>query len=436
MDTTYLIELRLGRTKWRIKQEIASIADRFHLHEHIERHPHVTIFGPLILNPHVSEEQLLEITGTVAARHHPVHFMLDGWEKREGMHGSVIAIAVRPSGSLVLLTREVAEALLPICSSLNAWDPYPDNKWFHVTIANYLNPVIADSVFHHLIGNPATDPSRLVQWRKRLHNLFLRISRKGPDFYPPLLDETGLRLTIMKNEEILAEYDFLRKEWLFQNHDHKGESWQNTLRAHRRDSGFERITASAQGTGNTFVISDLHLGHANIIRYCSRPFLGSDVGEMDTVLIRNWNLAVCPGSRVFFIGDLRYGKGAPPASHYLEQLTGEITFILGNHDDNTMAGERSMVIEYDGFRFLLVHDPADVPIGFDGWIIHGHHHNNDLRSYPFINPASRHINVSAEVIGYVPISLREICSRIRNLETSGNNHPLHLRYEQIVEKKD
>lgn len=30
---------------------------------------------------------------------------------------------------------------------------------------------------------------------------------------------------------------------------------------------------------NTFLTSDLHLGHKNIIRYCSRPF--SSLKEMD-----------------------------------------------------------------------------------------------------------------------------------------------------------
>jgi len=434
MDTTYLIELRLGRTKWRIKQVIASIAARFHLHEHIEQHPHVTIFGPLVLNPDTTEEQLLMITGKISARYHPVPFMLDGWEKREGMHGSVIAISVRPSEQLIALTREVAEALLPRCSSLNAWDPYPEKKWFHVTIANYLNPSTADTVFCHLTGNHTLHASRIIRWHYRFHRLFFGSTRKGQEFSPPLLDETGLRLTIMKNTEILAEYDFLQKEWLTHSHDHYGDSWQDTLRAHRRESGFERIAASTPEINDTFVIADLHLGHANIIRYCSRPFLGSDVAEMDTVLIRNWNFVVGPTSRVYFIGDLRYGREALPAHDYLKQLKGDISFVLGNHDDDEMGGEKTRVIDYDGVRFLLVHDPADAPTGFDGWVIHGHHHNNDLRAYPFINPTSRHVNVSAEVIGYVPISLREICSLIRDLENSGNNHPIRLRYAQPWEK--
>ncbi len=67
------------------------------------------------------------------------------------------------------------------------------------------------------------------------------------------------------------------------------------------------------------------------------------------------------------------------------------------------------LLDYGGFRFLLVHDPADTQTEFDGWVIHGHHHNNDLRHYPFIDFEHRRINVSAEVIGYIPVNLKDIC---------------------------
>ena len=82
-----------------------------------------------------------------------------------------------------------------------------------------------------------------------------------------------------------------------------------------------------------FLIADLHLGHANIIRYCSRPFLVSDVREMDHVLIKNWNYTISSLNRIYYLGDLRYGKDALSALQYRRKLKGCITFIQGNHDD-------------------------------------------------------------------------------------------------------
>ena len=39
-----------------------------------------------------------------------------------------------------------------------------------------------------------------------------------------------------------------------------------------------------------FYISDLHLGHGNVIRFDGRPF--GDVAEMERALISNWNSRV------------------------------------------------------------------------------------------------------------------------------------------------
>ena len=41
---------------------------------------------------------------------------------------------------------------------------------------------------------------------------------------------------------------------------------------------------------NNLYISDLHLGHVNILGYDKRPF--STVDEMDEMLIANWNRCV------------------------------------------------------------------------------------------------------------------------------------------------
>ncbi len=55
-----------------------------------------------------------------------------------------------------------------------------------------------------------------------------------------------------------------------------------------------------------FFIADTHFGDSNIIRYENRPF--SDIQEMDSILIKNWNKTVSRNDRVFLAGDFsEYG---------------------------------------------------------------------------------------------------------------------------------
>ena len=55
----------------------------------------------------------------------------------------------------------------------------------------------------------------------------------------------------------------------------------------------------------TFFTSDQHSGHRNIIGYCERPFHG--VGEMNAVLVTNWDAVVGPHDTVHVLGDSRNG---------------------------------------------------------------------------------------------------------------------------------
>lgn len=433
MDTTYLVEIRLSRTKWRIRKIMEEIAHNFDISDFLELHPHVTLFGPLTLNEGVSSRQMLEIIGSVAARYDPISFLLDGWEKRDSMHGSVIAFPVRASEPLRQLTRDIAHVLSPLTVSQNPWDAEPDQKWFHVTIANHLGPEKALKVFSQLTGQAQKiqEPEGLVRKNPGLLMRFLtgRSHEKPLQFIPPvLLDETGIRITVMKDMEILGEYDLIDKQWVHGDHSHSAARWQKTLGEFRQHAGFEHRDPEFEQSDNIFLIADLHLGHANIIRFCSRPFLFSDSREMDHVLIKNWNYTISPKTRIYCLGDLIYGADAEPATRYRKRLRGDIVFIRGNHDDPETMTVPFVEIEYENLRFLLIHDPAEVPPSFDGWVIHGHYHNNDLRHYPFMNFTGRRVNVSAEVIGYKPVSLREIVRQIREREVSGDTTPILFRY--------
>jgi calcineurin-like phosphoesterase family protein len=437
MDDTFLIEIRLARTKWRIRELVFSLAHAFDIAECMERHPHVTLFGPFSLKDGTTTRDLLTIIGTIAAPYDPVAFSLSGWEKREGMHGSVIAFSVHPSENLRTLTTSLATSLFPRVESINVWDGQPEKKWFHVTIANRLDQETGARIFSELAGpvRPAVNHELpAAGFFDTLVNLFKskRKTAPVPVFSPPLLDETGLRITVMRGENIFAEYDFSEKRWIMTGHDHASLSWQRTLLSLRHRAGFELRDPDLIHPETIFVISDLHLGHANIIRYCSRPFLFSEPGEMDHVLIKNWNYTIAPLDRVFHLGDLRYGRESQPLGHYRKKLHGQVTFIAGNHDEEELGGVPFVYLDYEGLSFLLIHDPAETPASFDGWVIHGHYHNNDLRAFPFMNFIDRRINVSAEVIGYIPVSLRELSGLIRTRELSGDTTPVLLRYPHEI----
>lgn len=157
-----------------------------------------------------------------------------------------------------------------------------------------------------------------------------------------------------------------------------------------------------------FVTSDLHLNHENIIKYCQRPF--SSAREMNRVLINNWNHIISPNDTVYFVGDMAMGN----SDRFISVLNGNIFFIWGNHDvtADPDGNYESLTLSYREIDFLFVHNPKDAPKDFDGWIIHGHHHNNFPRKFPFFNPEMRRINASVEMTNYAPVELNFICKLI------------------------
>jgi len=440
MDDIYLVEIRLARTHWKIKETITSLASYFGVGDQMERHPHVTLFGPFTINEGLSAEEILDRIERCAAPYGSLHYMIGDWEKREGLRGGVVAFSVSSSDALRHVTRAIAEALLPETVSYNHWDSQLDKKWFHVTVANWLEPKKAAAMYAALAryatenstGNPS-EPGTAPSILSRLADLLWRRvpAPLPPSARPLLLDEAGLRITVMCGQLIFAEYDLLQKRWIRGAELHDMAEWQRTVTMYRKTAGFELVQPAPLNGGEIYLISDLHLGHANIIRYCSRPFLFTDVTEMDRVLIQNWNCTIAPGDMVYYLGDLRYGKHALPALQYRKQLNGNITFIEGNHDNRESGIIPSTTLEYDKLRFLLVHDPADTPSTFDGWVIHGHHHNNDLRRYPFINFKKRRINVSAEVLGYSPVGIQELSRIIHEHDHPDDAESILLRYPYV-----
>lgn len=183
-----------------------------------------------------------------------------------------------------------------------------------------------------------------------------------------------------------------------------------------------------------FLISDTHFDHYNIIKYCNRPF--KNVNEMNNVIVNNWNKTVRKKDIIYFLGDVCFGRGHRSIDYWFSKLNGKIFFIRGNHDKGKVTKAKEIrgkyFLEYKGYKFILMHDPYR-PKDYDGWIIHGDKHNNDLVNYPFINGERKSINVSAEVVNYRPINLDLILSlnldSIKSMDYSSTmflNHHFNL----------
>lgn len=51
-----------------------------------------------------------------------------------------------------------------------------------------------------------------------------------------------------------------------------------------------------------YYISDLHIGHKNILSFDNRPFF--DLEDMKQTIIRNWNSVVSAHDDVYVLGDM------------------------------------------------------------------------------------------------------------------------------------
>ena len=134
----------------------------------------------------------------------------------------------------------------------------------------------------------------------------------------------------------------------------------------------------------TFFISDLHLGHANVIHFDSRPW--ETVEEMDAGLIERWNRKVRKEDHVYVLGDFAY-KNRTPVEEYTKQLNGFIHLIRGNHDKRSEAYEccfrevvdyKDLTIMEEGVKCRLTLSHYFIPL-YDGarhmaFMLHGHTH--------------------------------------------------------------
>ena len=177
----------------------------------------------------------------------------------------------------------------------------------------------------------------------------------------------------------------------------------------------------------TWFTADSHFGHANIIRYCKRPF--ASVQEMDETLIKNWNLVIRHKDTVYHLGDFTLGD-QEEANHYFSRLNGILSLIPGGHDKRWIQkGEYS---SKSGYPITILPPLNTIKLSIPGlgqpqlvvlchysmrvwdrshygsWHLYGHSHGN-------LPPLKNSLDVGVDSWDYQPVSIETIYPAICNL---------------------
>lgn len=187
-----------------------------------------------------------------------------------------------------------------------------------------------------------------------------------------------------------------------------------------------------------YFTSDHHFWHANIIRFCHRPF--DSVQEMNETMIAKWNNIVGPEDEVYYLGD--FSLAARPVEVYTSLLNGIKYLVPGNHDfchsynkqSRTPERHARCIRQYQDWGWtvlpeqtsLMIPEHGEVKLchlpystNFEGdkfakwrlqddghWLLCGHIHHN-------WKTMDRMINVGVDVWDFQPVSAEQISGIIR-----------------------
>ena len=165
----------------------------------------------------------------------------------------------------------------------------------------------------------------------------------------------------------------------------------------------------------TFVISDTHFNHANILEF--KDYLGKPCREFDSVeqmnecMMDNWISVVGPKDTVIHCGDVLFGldKADWMAANF-DKLPGKKRLVVGNHDNLKILAPffKDMQLWIDIPGFIFTHTPlhestlAEKHRFTEPKInVHGHIHTNP-------SPEGPYKCVCVEQINYTPVDIEDL----------------------------
>jgi len=171
--------------------------------------------------------------------------------------------------------------------------------------------------------------------------------------------------------------------------------------------------------GDIWFTSDTHYSHANIIRFCKRPF--EDVEAMNEALIANHNECVKPGDTVYHLGDFAWTNHAS----VFYRLNGNKLLLLGNHDWKRLRELKKLPwgwikdvynLRVAGTKIWLNHFAQRAwPAGHHGAIhLYGHSHGS-------LPDFGRSTDVGVDAWDYKPVHLDTILQMMKNRDKTDHH---------------
>ena len=195
--------------------------------------------------------------------------------------------------------------------------------------------------------------------------------------------------------------------------------------------------------------SDEHYGHANIIKYCKRPFATLDA--MEEILIDRHNQKVNAGDTVYHLGDMFWRTlGAMKAHEIMNQLNGQHYYIRGNHEE-LMNSSLSLRNRFQGCEDLatvhyskalrscgiqsvppivLCHYAMRVwPGSHKGsWHLYGHSHGE-------LPEQGLSFDVGVDAQNFYPVSLQEVAAKMQEKIKVQNERIQYMKELEWLNRK-
>jgi calcineurin-like phosphoesterase family protein len=179
----------------------------------------------------------------------------------------------------------------------------------------------------------------------------------------------------------------------------------------------------------TWVTSDLHWGHQNIMKFCpeSRARFRNDVAYMNEAMVKEWNALIGTADLVYILGDVAF-LPAEKAVATVRRLNGVKILVEGNHDRKLLQDQdfrdcfaqihKYLYINYNGTKVVMSHYP------FLEWdqmhrgsvMLHGHMHGSITGMEKY-----RMQDVGIDATGMIAVSLDEVIAKALKREIKSHH---------------